>query len=103
MSIFAEIPLTPVSPPEQNNGCYFLKCWLPFEDSVEIEELKSHTRPGRYKFSFIVDMQMHFLSSVISLIGNVAVTAVFHSYLTKPTCIVSPLHVLNPLFALTKG
>ena len=49
VSIFAEIPLTPASPSERNDGRQFLKCRPRFEDSVEMEQLKSHLRAGRHK------------------------------------------------------
>ena len=46
----AEIPLTPASPPELNDGRYFLKYRPRFEDSVEMDQLKpSHLRAGRHR------------------------------------------------------
>ena len=40
---------TPASPPERSDGRYFLKCRSRFEESVEMEQLKSHLRAGRHK------------------------------------------------------
>ena len=45
-----------------------MKCRPRFEDSVEIEQLKSHLRAGRTNVSFISHIHVRFLSCVISLI-----------------------------------
>ena len=68
VSIFAGTPLTPASLPERNDGRQFLKCRPRFEDSVKMEQLKSHLRADGTNVSFISHIHVRFLSCVISFI-----------------------------------